>query len=43
MYYNYDAQGNSTTPEVYTFKEGKNAEEVFGSHGTFPRDNPFKP
>lgn len=43
MYYNYDAQGNSTAPEVYTFKKGKNAEEVFGSHGTFPRDNPFKP
>ncbi|NRB26297.1 MAG: hypothetical protein HRU37_01285, partial [Roseibacillus sp.] len=43
MYYNYDAQGNPTAPEVYTFKEGKNAEEVFGSHGTFPRDNPFKP
>ena len=43
MYYNYDAQGNPTAPEVYTFKEGKRAEEVFGAQGTFPRDNPFKP
>ena len=43
MYYNYDAQGNATAPEVYPFKEGKRAEEVFGVKGTFPRDNPFKP
>ena len=43
MYYNYDARGNQTAPEVYTFKEGKKAEEVFGARGTFPRDNPFKP
>jgi len=43
MYYNYDAQGNQTAPEVYTFKEGKKAEEVFGARGTFPKDNPFKP
>ncbi len=42
MYYNYDAQGNTTAPEVYTFNEGKRAEEVFGVQGTFPQDNPFK-
>ena len=42
MYYNYDAQGNATAPEVYTFKEGKSAEDVFGATGTFPQDNPFK-
>lgn len=41
MYYNYDAQGNPTAPEVYTFKEGQLAEEVFGQ-GTYPHDNPFK-
>ena len=43
MYYNYDAQGNSTAPEVDPFKGWKKAEDVFGTRGTFPRDNPFKP
>lgn len=41
MYYNYDAQGNATAPEVYTFNEGMRAEDIFGSRGTFPHDNPF--
>lgn len=42
MYYNYDAQGKATAPEVYTFQKGLTAEEVFGNQGTFPRDNPFR-
>jgi hypothetical protein len=42
MYYNYDAQGNPTRPEVYTFQKGLKAEEVFGNQGSFPRDNPFR-
>lgn len=41
MYYNYDAAGNPTAPEVYTFHFGKTADEVFGN-GTFPHENPFK-
>jgi len=41
MYYNYDAQGRATKPEVYTFNEGMLAEDAFGG-GTFPHDNPFK-
>lgn len=42
MYYNYDARGNSTAPEVYTFNEGVRAGDVFGNQGTFPHENPFK-
>jgi len=43
MYYNYDAQGRSTRPEVYTFIEGRRAEEAFGGDGgTYPHDNPFR-
>lgn len=42
MYYNYDAQGNSTAPEVYTFNQGKKAEDVFGNRGSFPHENPFR-
>lgn len=42
MYYNYDAQGNPTSPEVYTFNKGLRAEEVFGPNGTFPHENPFQ-
>lgn len=42
MYYNYDAQGNQTAPEVYTFNKGLRAEDVFGAESTFPHENPFK-
>ena len=42
MYYNYDAQGKATAPEVYTFNKGMRAEDAFGKHGTFPHENPFK-
>ena len=42
MYYNYDAQGNTTAPAVYTFNEGETAEDFFGPQGTFPRDTPFQ-
>jgi hypothetical protein len=42
MYYNYDAQGQSTAPEVYTFNKGVRAGEIFGKQGTFPHENPFK-
>lgn len=43
MYYNYDAQGRLTKPEVYTFVKGMRAEEAFGREGgTFPHDNPFR-
>ena len=42
MYYNYDAQGKATAPEVYTFNKGLRAEDVFGKQGTFPHENPFK-
>jgi hypothetical protein len=42
MYYNYDAQGNTTAPEVYTFNKGMSAEDVFGPKGTFPHENPFQ-
>jgi len=42
MYYNYDARGQSTAPEVYTFNKGVRAGEIFGKQGTFPHENPFK-
>ncbi len=42
MYYNYDAEGTATAPEVYTFNKGLRAEDVFGKHGTFPHENPFQ-
>lgn len=43
MYYNYDAQGNATAPEVYTFNKGLRAEDLYAPKGgTFPHENPFK-
>ena len=42
MYYNYDAQGQATAPEVYTFNKGALAKDVYGAEGTFPHDNPFQ-
>ena len=42
MYYNYDAQGKPTRPEVFTFHQGQKAEEAYRGSGTFPHDNPFR-
>jgi len=34
--YTYDAQGNRSKPEVFTFVKGRTAEELFGKKSTLP-------